>query len=347
MCPSDDAWAVFLYGSPSPADRLSLAAHLDGCDACREIVADVAAISRRTDPTQPTLLFGKYRLGAPIAVGGMSIVHEATHVALGRRVAIKMLGSELLHDPDARKRFEREARAVASLDSPYIVRVLDFDVTPAGRPLMVMEMVAGRDLSRTVEREGSLDAQRVKKLAIELAEALVVAHRAGIVHRDLKPHNVIIGPSGESKVVDFGLARWLPNVADRPETLTQEGAVVGTPQYLSPEQIRGEKADERTDIYGVGTTLYFAATGDPPFRAPNTRMLMARILRDPLRPVRAERLSFYEPLAKVIERCLARNRADRYRDANELLAALGQSGDPPTERFDASTTLDETTQRGR
>lgn len=346
MCPSDDAWAVFLYGSPSPAERATLSAHLDGCDACRAIVADVAAISRRTDPTQPVLLFGKYRLGPPIAVGGMSTVHEAMHVTLGRRVAIKMLGTELLEDPDARTRFEREARAVASLDSPYIVRVLDFDVTPAGRPLMVLEHVPGRDLAREVEHEGALDAPRVKKLATELAEALVVAHRAGIVHRDIKPHNVIIGPSGDAKVVDFGLARWLPSAADRPATLTQEGAVVGTPHYLSPEQVRGEKADERTDLYGLGATLYFATTGDAPFHAPNTRMLMARILRDPLRPVRADHPSFHEPLARVIERCLARNRADRFHDASELLAALRESGDPPTERFDAAITVDEITRRG-
>lgn len=345
MCPNDDAWAVFLYGSPSPAERASLAAHLDGCASCREIVADVAAISRRTASTQPALLFDKYRLGAPIAVGGMATVYDAVHVALGRHVAIKMLGTDLLSDTDARERFVREARALASLDHPHIVRVLDFEVTPAGRPLMVMEHVAGFDLAKLVEREGALDVARVKLVAEQLADALVYAHGHGIIHRDLKPHNILFGGDGV-KVIDFGLARWLPNAVDRPQTLTAEGAIVGTPSFLSPEQIRGEKADERTDLYGVGVTLYFLATGDVPFRAPNSRMLMARILRDPLRPLRADRPSFPPALASVIERCLARKREDRFPNAAALLAALRDDDAPPTNRFEEVITLDQTTRKG-
>ncbi|MDQ1701482.1 MAG: eukaryotic-like serine/threonine-protein kinase, partial [Frankiaceae bacterium] len=217
--------------------------------------------------TQPRLVGGRYEIGELIGYGGMAEVHRGRDVRLGRDIAIKVLRADLARDPAFLHRFRREAQSAAGLNHPSIVAVYDTgeESAPDGTsvPFIVMEFVEGRTLRDVLKAEGHLPVGRAMEIVADVCGALDFSHRHGIVHRDIKPANVMITDAGAVKVMDFGIARAL---ADNAATVTQTANVIGTAQYLSPEQARGESVDARSDVYSTGCLLYELVTGAPPFQ---------------------------------------------------------------------------------
>ena len=224
-------------------------------------------------------LFGdRYQVGDTLGFGGMSEVHRGRDLRLGRDVAIKVLRADLARDPSFQARFRREAQNAASLNHPAIVAVYDTGETTgeAGTvPYIVMEYVDGDTLRDVLKKEGPLPPRRAMEIVADICAALDFSHRHGIVHRDIKPANVMLNRAGAVKVMDFGIARA---VADGQATMTATAAVIGTAQYLSPEQARGEAVDARSDVYATGCVLYELLTGAPPFTgdSPGRHRLPAR-----------------------------------------------------------------------
>ena len=225
------------------------------------------------------------RILSTLGKGGMGEVFLADDTQLERKVAIKFLPDELQDDPVARARFEREARSAAALDHPFICKIYEVAEVD-GRACIVMEHVAGQTLEATLET-GRLSPAQAIQIAAEVAEALELAHARRILHRDLKPSNLMLTPEGHVKVMDFGLAKRMrdPGGSDSqdltPGSLTQTGALLGTPAYMSPEQVRGEPADVRSDIFSFGVVLFELLTGEHPFKKGTVSETMAAILRDP------------------------------------------------------------------
>lgn len=258
-------------------------------------------------------LGGKYRIEGILGSGGMGTVLRAHHIQLDRPVAIKVMHSELLSVPDAARRFALEARATAALKSVHAVRILDIDRLPSGAPFIVMELLAGIDLATMVADRGPLTVDRAIHYLLQAADAIAEAHGQGIIHRDLKPQNMILTDEGIVKVVDFGLAKSLRPQGAPPESgRTATDVLVGSPAYMSPEQLRSAHIDERTDIWGLGVTLYHLLTGSPPFAAPNMQLLTSLIMsKEP--PRVAERRGDVSPTVDaVITRCMRKNPDDRY-----------------------------------
>ncbi len=229
-------------------------------------------------PLSPAdVLAGRYRLDEPFAAGGMGEVWRAADTVLDRPVAVKLLRTEHADDPDFRRRFRNEARHAAQLSHPGVTQVYDFGDGGDGEPpYLVMEYVAGRTLSSILEEHGSLDEQRIWSIVGQTAAALAAAHRAGVVHGDVKPANLIVGADDRVKVTDFGVAR----LADR-TTLTDPGLLVGTAQYLSPEQIAGEPASPASDVYALGVLAYACLAGGPPFVGSTREVLASHQYAEP------------------------------------------------------------------
>ena len=221
-------------------------------------------------------LSGRYRLDAQIGAGGMSTVYRAFDVNLERRVAIKLLHREIAADSDQLERFRREARAVAQLSHPHIVGVIDAGEDES-RPYIVFEYVEGETLKDRIRRLGRLPVDESLAYAIEIARALGCAHAHDIVHRDVKPQNVLIDDEGSAKVTDFGIARSL-----RDDGLTADGRVLGTTDYVSPEQALGHDVDGQSDIYSLGVVLYEMLTGDVPFHGENQVSVAMKHVREDL-----------------------------------------------------------------
>jgi eukaryotic-like serine/threonine-protein kinase len=234
-----------------------------------------------------TVLSGRYRLEDPIAAGGMSAVWRATDERLGRAVAVKLMRDELLADPAARERFEREARVAACLASPHVVDVYDVGLDQERRYL-VMELIEGESLADRLGREGALDPAIAVAVADRVLAALEVAHAGGTVHRDVKPANVLLPADGGVKLADFGIAKALEAEAT---SLTAAGQILGTPTYLSPEQVAGRPAGPASDVYAVGVLLHEMIAGRPPFEgADPLSVALARQQQDPpasMRPARS------------------------------------------------------------
>src|SRR5580704_17888613 len=228
-------------------------------------------------------MLSHYHILAAIGAGGMGEVYRATDTKLGRQVALKVLPAEMARDPQRLMRFRREARAVAALNHPHIVTI--FSVEEAeGVHFLTMELVEGQPLDRLIP-EGGLPAGRIVDIATALAAALAAAHEKGIVHRDLKPANVMVTGDGRVKVLDFGLAKELHPYNPDGATLTaagttEMGVVMGTPAYMSPEQVSGRTLDHRTDIFSLGIILYEMASGRRPFQGGSSFELATAILRD-------------------------------------------------------------------
>ena len=283
--------------------------------------------------TQPRLLGGRYQVGDTLGYGGMAEVHHGRDVRLGREVAIKVLRADLARDPSFQARFRREAQAAAALNHPSIVAVYDTgDETPGlgpngHAPYIVMEYVDGRTLRDVLKAEGRLHPQRAMEIAADICAALDFSHRTGIVHRDIKPGNVMITKTGTIKVMDFGIARA---VADNAATVTSTHAVIGTAQYLSPEQARGEKVDARSDVYSLGCLLYELVTGQPPFTGDSPVAVAYQHVRENAVPPSHVNPDVPATVDAIVMKALAKHPMNRYQSAGDMRTDLlrAMSGRP-------------------
>jgi eukaryotic-like serine/threonine-protein kinase len=263
-----------------------------------------------------TQLSGRYRLDAQVGAGGMSTVYRAFDSNLERKVAIKLLHREIAADSDQLERFRREARAVAQLSHPHIVGVIDAG-EDEGRPYIVFEYVEGETLKDRIRRRGRLPIDEAIAYAIEIARALGCAHSHGIVHRDVKPQNVLIDHEGSAKVTDFGIARSMTD-----EGLTADGRVLGTTDYVSPEQALGRDVNGQSDIYSLGVVLYEMLTGDVPFHGENQVSVAMKHVREELPDLQRNRREVSATLAAVLDRMTDKDLGRRYPDVPTLIADL-------------------------
>ncbi|MGH2942670.1 MAG: protein kinase domain-containing protein, partial [Solirubrobacteraceae bacterium] len=267
-----------------------------------------------------TLLSKRYRLDAQVGTGGMSTVYRAFDTVLERQVAIKLMHREIAGDSHQLERFRREARAVAQLNHPHVVGVID-----AGEegdpdyptPYIVFEYVEGETLKQRIRRNGRLPIAESIAYAIEVARALGAAHERQIVHRDVKPQNVLVDEEGAAKVTDFGIARTLHQ-----EGLTADGRVLGTTDYVSPEQALGHAVSGQSDLYSLGIVLFEMLTGDVPFKDDNQIAVAMKHVREDLPDVQIRRPEVSAALAAVLDRATAKELDRRYRDAQAMIADL-------------------------
>jgi eukaryotic-like serine/threonine-protein kinase len=279
---------------------------------------------------QGELLAGKYRVEQVLGAGGMGYVVAALHEQLGQRVAVKLLVPELCENEDSVTRFLREARAAVRIQSEHVARVLDVGELTNGSPYMVMEFLSGRDLADELDLPGQIDVPTAIDYLLQASEAVAEAHSLGLIHRDLKPANLFLThrPDGSPlvKVLDFGISKAI-NVNDSAlepaPSLTATHSLLGSPAYMSPEQIRRPKSvDTRTDIWSLGSILYELLTRDPPFNADSPLALLAAVVSDPLPDIREKRPDVSPELAAVIAKCLEKKPDDRYQSVAELADAL-------------------------
>ncbi|HVE68908.1 MAG TPA: protein kinase [Solirubrobacteraceae bacterium] len=263
-----------------------------------------------------TSLNGRYRLDAKVGAGGMSTVYRAFDMTLERQVAIKLLHREIAADSDQIERFRREARAVAQLSHPHIVTVIDAGEDD-GRPYIVFEYVPGETLKERIKKAGRLPVSEAVAYGIEIARALGCAHGNNIVHRDVKPQNVLVDAEGRAKVTDFGIARSLDE-----EGLTADGRVLGTTDYVSPEQALGHPVTGQSDLYSLGIVLYEMLTGEVPFKGENQVAVAMKHVREALPDVQSERPEVSAALASVIDRATSKDLKRRYASDEELIADL-------------------------
>jgi serine/threonine protein kinase len=259
-----------------------------------------------------------YRILEKLGAGGMGEVYRAEDTTLGRSVALKMLPEELPKDQQVWQRFLREARIASALNHPNIGAVYDVDEY-GGRPFIVMELLEGQTLERVISGH-PLNIGKILKLGIQIADALNAAHARGIIHRDIKPTNVLITESGQAKIVDFGLAKLAhPATATIDvEPLTSPGVALGSAMFMSPEQVRGEEVDTRSDLFSFGAVLYEMATGRPPFAGQTVATIFDAILhRAPSSPQQGNP-SFPLELGRIINKALEKDRERRYKTAGEL-----------------------------
>ncbi|MGD1172609.1 Stk1 family PASTA domain-containing Ser/Thr kinase [Mycobacterium seoulense] len=272
--------------------------------------------------TSPQHLSDRYELGEILGFGGMSEVHLARDVRLHRDVAVKVLRADLARDPSFYLRFRREAQNAAALNHPSIVAVYDTGEadTPTGPlPYIVMEYVDGVTLRDIVHTEGPLPPRRAIEIIADACQALNFSHQAGIIHRDVKPANIMISNTNAVKVMDFGIARA---IADSGNSVTQTAAVIGTAQYLSPEQARGDTVDARSDVYSLGCVLYEILTGEPPFTGDSpVAVAYQHVREDPIPPSRRHE-GISADLDAVVLKALAKNPDNRYQTAAEMRADL-------------------------
>jgi serine/threonine-protein kinase len=271
----------------------------------------------------PQVLHGKYRVERVIGRGGMGLVVLATHLELEQPVAIKFVLPDAATFEGARERFLREARAAARIKSEHVVRVLDVDRLPTGEPYMVMEYLVGRDLHRLVREQGPLPVATAVDHLLQVCDALAEAHTMGIVHRDLKPSNLFVTRRSDGsawvKLLDFGIAKAASNM--QPLELTR--GLLGSPLYMSPEQLRDTRSvDARTDIWSLGVILHELVSGRFPFEASSEAALGAMVATDEPARLRQHFPEAPEALERVVLRCLEKDPAQRFRDVNELAAAL-------------------------
>jgi serine/threonine protein kinase len=264
----------------------------------------------------------KYAFERVLGRGGMGTIFEARHARLGHRVAIKVLGDDLRIHDELVRRFEREARAASALSSPHAVRVYDIDTTTDGAPFFVMELLSGRDLAQILEVEGRKPVGRAVRWIVEACDAIAEAHHLGIVHRDIKPSNLILCDSGVIKVLDFGIAKKLEPSGRNEAAITSGLAPLGTPQYMSPEQVRCAKTvDARSDIWSLGVTLYELVAGRPPFDHEVPQACIAAIVADPIPPP-STFVDIPAGLEKAIMRALEKNAGDRFATVEDFVDAI-------------------------
>jgi serine/threonine protein kinase len=271
------------------------------------------------DPTRPGTVgrLGPYEILEVLGRGGMGVVLKARDPALDRTVAIKLLTPALCHGATARRRFAREARAVAAVGHEHIVAIHAVDEF-RGLPYLVMQYVPGRSLQERLDASGPLEVREILRIGTQAARALAAAHAQGVVHRDVKPANILLENCIERvKLTDFGLARAIDDAS-----LTQSGLIAGTPQYMAPEQARGEPVDARADLFALGGALYAMAAGRSPFRADSTMAVLKRVCEARHRPIRELNPDVPDWLEATIDRLLAKEPADRFQTATEVADLL-------------------------
>jgi WD40 repeat protein len=354
-----------------PEEQAELTGHLEGCPRCRELLEELAAdgplwdearkLAGETEPgavadgaepgethdetgsgvptfnflgppSGPGYLgrFGPYDVIEFLGQGGSGMVFKALDPALHRLVAVKVLSPPVAAHATARRRFLREARAAASISHDHVVTIHAVDEAN-GLPYLVMQYVAGKSLQERINRTGPLELKEILRIGMQAASGLAAAHAQGLIHRDIKPANILLENGIERvKLTDFGLARAVDDAS-----LTQSGLIAGTPQYMAPEQARGEAVDHRADLFALGCVLYAMATGHSPFRARTTMAVLRRVCEETPRPIRDANPEIPPWLAAVVDRLLAKDPAARYASAGEVasilsghLARLQQAADP-------------------
>jgi serine/threonine-protein kinase len=273
------------------------------------------------------ILAGKYRIDGVLGQGGMGLVFAAFHLELEQPVAVKVLHPEVAERGDASARFRREARAAAKIRSEHVVRVLDVGTLEGGGAYMVMEYLEGNDLAEEMNRRGQLPISETLDYVLQACEAVSEAHMAGIVHRDLKPANLFLSRRSDgsrvAKVLDFGISKSVVPGSTSDPSLTGTSTIMGSPLYMSPEQMRSARdVDVRTDVWSLGTILFEAIAGSPPFAGESVPQICAALLHDPPAPMRNFRPDVSPELEKIILRCLAKDREDRWASVGELAHAL-------------------------
>ncbi|HWP44335.1 MAG TPA: serine/threonine-protein kinase, partial [Blastocatellia bacterium] len=313
------------------------------CPSCNKLLKDsllfcpydggLLVNKQEEDKLIGTVLDDKYRLEEKIGAGGMGKVYRATHIQMDHTVAIKILDPRLSSDHRALERFRQEAHAAAFIKHPNVVGVTDFGVTKAtGIAYLVMEFLEGVELREKIHHEKQLDFEESFIIVHQVCLALNAAHTKGIIHRDLKPDNIWLIKSEDGiervKVLDFGIAKLkTPDVSTR---LTQQGMVIGTPQYMSPEQCRGEELDARSDIYSLGVIIYEMISGQVPFDASSPMAIVLKHTSDAPPPLSEFRPDVPAPIEKMVMRALSKDPKDRQQSAAEIAqqfeAALYSSG---------------------
>ncbi len=260
---------------------------------------------------------GRYTVMEAIGSGGMGAVYRARDEKLERLVAIKILSPGLVTDDESRRRFRKEALALAKLSHPHIAAVYDVGEQD-GIDYLVMECVPGQTLSAT-SKAGQLSVERATSILLEIAGALEEAHEQGVIHRDLKPANVMVTPRGHPKVLDFGIAKLLAPLAPDATASLETGFLIGTPLYMSPEQAQGNPVDARTDLWSLGVIYFQLLTCRTPFEGDNNIAILHAILTDPPTPLRTLRPDAPQLASQIIDRCLQKDPADRYQSAAEIV----------------------------
>src|SRR4051812_6002679 len=292
--------------------------------------------------TAPQHLSDRYELGEILGFGGMSEVHLARDLRLHRDVAVKVLRADLARDPSFYLRFRREAQNAAALNHPAIVAVYDTgeaETATGPLPYIVMEYVDGVTLRDIVHTEGPMPSKRAIEVIADACQALNFSHQHGIIHRDVKPANIMISKNGAVKVMDFGIARALADA----NSVTQTAAVIGTAQYLSPEQARGETVDARSDVYSLGCVLYEIVTGEPPFVGDSPVAVAYQHVREDPVPPSQRHPGIAPELDAVVLKALAKNPENRYQTAADMRTDLirvhsGEAPDAPKVFTDAERT---------
>nr|HMN29901.1 serine/threonine-protein kinase [Caldilineaceae bacterium] len=264
---------------------------------------------------------GKYEIVERLAQGGMAEVYKAFQPGVERLVVIKVLHDHLAESADFRTRFQREARAIGSLQHPHIVRIIDSDAENE-RYYMVMDYVEGGSLAEYIKERQRLPVEEALPIGGQVANALAYAHTCGIIHRDIKPSNILFVDDTQHRVVlaDFGLARLCEEGAAH---LTMTGAMVGTPTYMSPEAVRGEVCDGRADIFSLGVVLYELVTGKTPYVANTPYSMMMKMTNEPLPSPRTLNPALPLPVEELLLKALAKSPEERFSSADELAQAIG------------------------
>jgi eukaryotic-like serine/threonine-protein kinase len=278
-----------------------------------------------------TVLSGRYKLEAKLGSGGMSTVYLARDATLDRSVAVKVMHREMSEQPDQLERFRQEARAVAKLSHPNVVAVIDAG-EDGGHPYIVFEYVEGETLKQRIARVGALDTQEALAYAIEIARGLTVAHARNMVHRDIKPQNVLIDAEGRAKLTDFGISRQLEQ-----DGMTATGRVLGTTDYVAPEQAMGHGADPRSDIYSLGVVLYEMLVGQVPFHADSQVGVAMKHVNEELPDVQQRRPEISAAAALVVERATAKEPAKRYQEVGEMIDDLSTALEVEAARAGSTT----------
>jgi eukaryotic-like serine/threonine-protein kinase len=302
---------------PPPASVRSRSSAVSGFD-------DVAA-PPIADPLIGVVVADRYRILEGLGRGGMGIVYKVEHTRIGKLLAMKLLTGELSRNPEVVRRFKHEALTVSKLSSPNTVQVFDFGVSD-GLTYLVMELVAGEDLGRTLRAGGPMPFARIGKILVQVCNSLAEAHQKGIVHRDIKPENIMLMRAKDgtdlAKVLDFGLAK-IREGSDLND-VTSQGAIVGTPYFMAPEQVRGEAVDSRTDLYALGALMYRALTGHYPFNGPTPMSVFTKHLTEAPMPLseRAPELAIPLRVNDLVLRALSKSPGDRFQRVEDLQAEL-------------------------